>query len=64
MDTSYITGPIFYFGGFVLAAICAVFAIYKAKNRKVSMSLWFAAILLMLIQVGLWALAVETGNAI
>jgi hypothetical protein len=64
IDPSYITVPIFYFGGFVLAVICSIFAICMAKDRKIAMLLWIAAILLVLIQVGCWALALKTGNAI
>jgi hypothetical protein len=68
MDASYITVPIYYFGGIALAFICIICAFVKGSHVKYwpksAKLLWIAAVLLLLAQGGCWMVAVETGNAI
>jgi hypothetical protein len=59
MDASYIIGPIYWFGGIVLAvvcAVCAVIAFVKGK-RKRAVLLSIAVLLLLMLQYGCWLLA-------
>jgi hypothetical protein len=55
---------IIYYGGFLLATICACFAIRKATKRKTAKLLLIAAIVLVLAQVALWELIVSSGNGV
>jgi hypothetical protein len=68
MDSDYILAPIYYFGGFVLAAICVICAFLKGAKEKYwaksAKLLWIAAVLFVLGQIALWIIAVETGNGI
>jgi hypothetical protein len=65
METSQIIVGLFcYFGGFAFAAICVICAIVRLFKRKSSKLFWIAAILLALSQIVVWAIALETGNAI
>jgi hypothetical protein len=52
-----------YFGGFLLAIVCACFALRKRTKRKTALLLSIAAVLLVVAQIALWQVIVASGNA-
>jgi hypothetical protein len=53
-----------YIGGFLLAAICACFALRKATKRKAKIWLLIATAVLVFGQIALWQVIVFSGNGI
>jgi uncharacterized membrane protein len=51
-----------YFGGFLLAIVCACFALRKAIKRKTAILLSIAAVVLVVVQIALWQVIVASGN--
>ena len=59
----FVLFTIFYYGGFFLAIACACIAVRKETELKTARILLIAALILFLAQLGIWQMALKSGNA-